>query len=192
MAQASGTGHNLMPVHRPEAARPMGEWQPGRGTWNRTARIRRVESLGGGYCRMDSCRSDPCWGTSFISAGRLAKVGTRISVGDPLAATSDPFLRVHLVYFGLVLKCLDERFGERHQLGCSHIRPGRASRTVPAGNLFFVPVPEVKRRGRKRVFSTAFPLALIDRGRERMDFPSIFSIIHHETAEYKQVNRIFD
>ena len=29
----------------------MGEWQPGRGTWNRTARIRRVESLGRGYCR---------------------------------------------------------------------------------------------------------------------------------------------
>ena len=59
----------------------MGEWQPGRGTWSRIARVWRAESLDGGYCRMDSCRSDPCWGTSFISAGRLAKVGTRISVG---------------------------------------------------------------------------------------------------------------
>ena len=172
----------------------MGECQnrdgaPGAGS----ARVRRVENLGGGYCRMDSCRSDPCWGTSFISAGRLAKVSTRISVVDPLTAASDPYPHEFiLACFGLVLKRLDERFGERHQLGCSHIRPGRASRTVPAGNLFFVPVPEVKRRGRKRVFSTAFPLALIDRGRERMDFPSIFSIIHHETAEYKQVNRIFD
>ena len=134
---------------------------------------------------MDSCRSDPCWGTSFISAGRLAKVGTRISVGDPLAATSDPFLRVHLACFGLVLKRLDERFGERHQLGRSHIHPGQASQTAPAGIMSFVPVPEVKRLGRKRVFAAVFPLALIDRGREFMDFPSIFSIIHHETTEYK-------
>ena len=119
-------------------------------------------------------------------------MNTRISVGDPLAAASNPFLRVHLGYFGLVLNRLDERCGQCHQLDCSHIRPGQASRTVPAGILFFVPVPEVKRRGRKRVFSTAFPLALIDRGKERMDFPSIFSIIHHETAEYKQVDRIFE
>ena len=92
-------------------------------------------------------------------------MNTRISVGDPLAAASNPFLRVHLGYFGLVLNRLDERCGQCHQLDCSHIRPGQASRTVPAGILFFVPVPEVKRRGRKRVFSTAFPLALIDDGR---------------------------
>ena len=163
----------------------MGEPKPGRGTWSRTARVRRVESLGGGYCRMDSCRSDPCWGTSFISAGRLAKVGTRISVGDPLAADSDPLLRVHLACFGLVLKRLDERFGERHQLDCSHILLGQASRTVPAGIIGSVPVPEVKRHGRKRVFATVFPLALIDRGRELMDFPSIFGTIRHETAAYK-------
>ena len=123
---------------------------------------------------MDSCRSDPCWGTSFISAGRLAKVGTRISVGDPLAAPSDPFLRVHLACFGLVLKRLDERFGERHQLGRFHIHPGQASRAAPACIMSFVPVPEVKRRGRKRVFCGSFSPGTHRLGEETYGLPIYF------------------
>ena len=38
---------------------------------------------GEGRCRIDSCRSERCWATSFISAGSLAKVSTRISGGYP-------------------------------------------------------------------------------------------------------------
>ena len=61
----------------------MGESQPGRAPWNRTARARRVESLGGGYCSVDVYRNDRCWATSFISAGSRAIVITRISERYP-------------------------------------------------------------------------------------------------------------
>ena len=52
----------------------MEEWQPGRGTWNRTAMVRRVESRGEVRCRIGSCRSEQCWATSFISAGSRTRV----------------------------------------------------------------------------------------------------------------------
>ena len=132
-------------------------------------------------------------GTS--EAGNCASCGTRTLDLRRSGCSRSAALSVHSCSVATqtpVLKRLDERFGQRHQLDCFHIRPGQASRTVPAGIMFFVPVPEVKRCGWKRVFTTAFPLALIDRGRELMDFPSIFSITRHEIAEYKQVNRILE
>ena len=81
--RSAAHGSTPTPVLRPEAAGPIGEWQPGRGTWNRTAKVRRMESLVGGYCRVDVCRSERRWATSFISAGSLAIIITRISEGYP-------------------------------------------------------------------------------------------------------------
>ena len=37
--RSAAHGATQTPVLRPEAASPMGEWQPGRGTWNRIARV---------------------------------------------------------------------------------------------------------------------------------------------------------
>ena len=82
-AKANGTWRNSKPVLRSEAASPMGEWQPG---------TRHLEpdcygpASGEGRCRIDSCRSERYWATSFISAGSLAKVSTRISGGYPSPA----------------------------------------------------------------------------------------------------------
>ena len=48
--------------------------QAGRGIWNRPARVPASGKPDGGHCRVDVCRSERCWATSFISAGSLAKV----------------------------------------------------------------------------------------------------------------------
>ena len=82
------TGEGQRHMAQPHTRSPVGggkpgwgEWQPGTGhPWNRTARVRRVESWRG-HCRVDVCRSERCWPTSFISAARLAKANTHISGG---------------------------------------------------------------------------------------------------------------
>ena len=113
-------GATPIPVLRPEVAirvggMATGDGAPGTGPLGSGGRKARAKVI----CRVDICRSERCWATSLISAGRLAKANTRISGGAP------PLFPLPISFFVDVLPgdMLLEPRRESHENGFSSPAP---------------------------------------------------------------------